>query len=292
MHARVWRLVRRQHGVIARRQLLALGYSDHAIDHRVAKGRLHLIHRGVYAVGRRELTQLGRFMAAVLSCGDDAVLSHDSAAALWGIRPHRPGPIHVSVPASASPRRPGIRVHRRAMLDVMRRHGIPVTSPASTLVDIAVRIDRAELERAVNEAANEDLIDPEALRAATEDMRGHAGVRVLQKLLDIHTYEVTDSRLEQRFPRIVRGSGVAMPKTQRHLEGGRVDFFWPGRELIVEVDSLRYHRTPAQQAADRLRDQKQAAAGLTPLRFTHAQVFFDPAHVRTILREVARRLAA
>src|SRR3954451_14626305 len=137
-----WSLARRQHDVIAREQLLALGFSSDAIKHRVLRGRLHPVHRGVYAVGRPQLSRLGEWMAAVLACGPGAALSHASAAALWEIRPDRRGPLHVSVPVATYPRRPGIAVHRRIALaesDLTRRHGIPVTTPLCTLVDLAAR---------------------------------------------------------------------------------------------------------------------------------------------------------
>src|SRR5213078_1909442 len=119
----IWELVHRQHGVVARWQLLAHGLSRHAIDHRIAKGRLHPVWRGVYAVGRPELSRHGVWMAAVLACGEDAVLSHASAAALWGIRPEGPGDVEVSVPARRGPEQPGIRVHRRVALQATRREG-------------------------------------------------------------------------------------------------------------------------------------------------------------------------
>jgi predicted transcriptional regulator of viral defense system len=134
----VWALVRSQHGVVARRQLIALGYSSEAIRHRIARGRLHPIWRGVYALGRPQLTREGRWMAAILACGPDAVLSHPSAAALWGLMAPRAEPARVPVPARGNRRPAGIVVHRRAALtshDVARRRGIPVTTVAVTLVD-------------------------------------------------------------------------------------------------------------------------------------------------------------
>jgi very-short-patch-repair endonuclease len=122
-------------------------------------------------------------------------------------------------------------------------------------------------------------------------MRHRRGARRLAALLDRDTYAVTESRLEQAFLRIVRQAGLPKPQTQRRLGGGRVDFYWPDLGLIVEADSLRYHRTPSQQRADRIRDQKHAAAGLTSLRFTHWQIMFDPAYVGEILANVTERLA-
>jgi very-short-patch-repair endonuclease len=117
------------------------------------------------------------------------------------------------------------------------------------------------------------------------------GVGVLRALLDINTFTLTDSELERRFLPIVRQAGLPAPETGRHVNGYRVDFYWPHLGLVVETDGLRYHRTPAQQAKDRIRDQAHAAAGLTPVRFMRAQVKYDRAHVRATLEAVARRLA-
>src|SRR4051794_24166826 len=139
LQSRVWALARRQHDVLTHAQLLELGFTAHAINHRLRKGRLHRVHRGVYAVGRPQLTREGEWMAAVLSCGPGAVLSHASAAALWGIRNREGRQIEVSVPASRAPCRRGIRVHRRAALiadDVTKHHAILVTSPVCTLIDV------------------------------------------------------------------------------------------------------------------------------------------------------------
>jgi transcriptional regulator with AbiEi antitoxin domain of type IV toxin-antitoxin system len=157
--------------VVTRGQLLELGFRSKAIQHRIDAGRLHPVRRGVYAVGRPELTLHGRWMAAVLCCGREAALSHESAAALWGIRPVRRGPIEVSVPAQHRRSPPGMVVHRRAAhgpAAVTRCQGIPVTSPVSTLIDIATRLDRDRLEAAINEADKHDLIHPDELRSALD----------------------------------------------------------------------------------------------------------------------------
>ena len=166
-HSLAWELAERQHGVVARRQLLALGFDRDAIKHRIRKGRLHPLYRGVYAVGRPELTQHGRWMAAILAKGPAAVLSHRSAASLYGIALQKGNAIHVAVPAHArrSSSR-GITVHRRNELSATTRQGIPVTRIEDTLIDLATQTTRDELEQAINEADKRDLIDPEALREA------------------------------------------------------------------------------------------------------------------------------
>jgi very-short-patch-repair endonuclease len=289
-----WALAERQHWVITRAQLLRLGYSAKAIKHRVNAGRLHPIWGGVYAVGRPRPGRHGLWMAAVLACGRQAFLSHASAAALLEIIPRSAGPVEVSVRGARHPRtRPGIRTHRRFELaesDVTQCLGIPVASPALTLIDLATRLSRDQLERAIGEADKHDLIDPESLRQELERFAGRPGIRALRETLDRHTFTLTDSELERRFLPLARQVGLPPPLTQHPLNGFRVDFYWPELGLVVETDGLRYHRTPAQQAKDRLRDQAHAAAGLTPLRFTRAQVRFEPDRVRSVLAAVVARL--
>ena len=285
----------RQHGVVTRRQLLEAGFTGKAIQHRVAIGRLYRIRRGVYAVGRAQLTQHGRWMAAVLSCGPEAALSHVSAGALWEICPSHSGPIHISSLAQGTRRQPGIVLHRRSTLgpeEVTRHHGIPVTTPITTVVDMATCLTPRRLEAAINEADKRDLVDPETLRAALDGMTRRAGIPAVKQVLDRHTFALTDSELERRFLVVVRSAGLPAPQTGRRVNGFKVDFFWPDLGLVVETDGLRYHRTPAQQAKDRLRDQAHSAAGLTPLRFTAAQVTHQPAQVEGTLRAVAERLGS
>ena len=156
---------------------------------------------------------------------------------------------------------------------------------------MALRLTSADLEAAVNEADKLDLIDPERLRRALHDMEGENGVSTLLRLLDRQDFRLTDSELERRLLTLIRAAGLPTPQTGVRLNGFRVDFFWPELGLVVETDGLRYHRTPAQQARDRLRDQVHTAAGLTILRFTHRQVRFDPARVKKLLAEVLDRLS-
>jgi very-short-patch-repair endonuclease len=300
-HRQLWRLAGSQHGVLTRRQLLDVGFSSDQIDGRVRAGRLHRLWRGVYAVGRPRLTCLGWWLAAVLACGDHAVLSHKSAGQLWGIlatktddeREHgRPPIIHVSVPAAKSHRRGGIRIHRRRALperDRSAHRGIPVTSPARTLLDLASAVHPGQLEAAINESNACELIDPESLRDELEVRRGAAGAPALRRILDQHTFSLTDSELERRFLDLVRRAKLPKPQTQQRVAGFRVDFFWPERQLVVETDGLRYHRTAAQQSKDRHRDRALIAAGFTVLRFTHAQVQYRRDDVVRTLRRVLNR---
>lgn len=287
----IWDLSRRQHGVVEHSQLRLLGLGADAIKHRIKSGRLHPLWRGVYAVGRPEVTVRGRWMAAVLCCGDSALLSHRCAGVLWGLVRFAPG-IEVVVPYEVVRRRPGIHVRRRRGLGAEHRSAvdeIPTTDPVATLVDLASCIGTSQLERAINEADRLDLIDPEALAAAVELLpRRRPGVARLRKLLARHAF--TDSGLERRFLSLARASGLPTPQTQVRVNGFRVDFYWPHLGLVVETDGLRYHRTPSQQASDRRRDQAHTAAGLTTLRFAEAQIRYEPRRVQATLAAVATRL--
>lgn len=169
--------------------------------------------------------------------------------------------------------------------------GIPVTTPICTLIDISTCLDRGSIEVAINEADKRDLVDPEHLRTALDRTGRRPGVGVLRAVLDRRTFTLTDSELERRFLPIARSAGLPPPRTGHHVNGFKVDFFWPELGLIVETDGLRYHRTPAQQARDRLRDQAHAAAGLTSLRFTHSQVRYEQRHVEATLEAVASACA-
>ena len=281
--------------MVALFQLLALGYTLEAIKWRVAKGRLHPIYRGVYALGRPDLTRKGEWIAAILACAPTAVLSHDSAAARWGIRLERDKAVHVSVAASADRRRRGIVVHRRSALrvaDITRRDHIPVTTPIRTLIDLATQLPPGPLEGAINEADKLDLVNPPRLRRALDERRGQPGVGILRAILERSTFVLTESELERRFLPIAARAGLSPPLTQQRVNGFKVDFYWPDLGLIVETDGLRYHRTPQQQSRDHHRDHAHVAAGLTPLRFTHWQVRYDPAHVLRTLSAVMRLRSA
>lgn len=232
-------------------------------------------------------------MAAVLSCGPEALLSHRSAAALWGIGRAAPD-VEIVVPRRHAPRRrAGIRVHRQAALRLEHRRrvdAIPVTDLVSTFVDLASCVGDGPLEKAINEADRLDLIDPEELRAAVEPLRRRLGLPRLRRLLGCDA--LTDTGLERRFLVLVRSTGLPMPETQAHVNGYRVDFYWPQIALVVETDGWRYHRTSAEQTTDRRRDQTHTVAGLTTLRFPEDQIRYRPDEVIGTLVAVTDRLSA
>lgn len=290
LNAAIWKLVARQHGVIARWQLLEMGLSGRAIERRIASGRLYSVWRGVYAVGRSQLDRHGRWMAATLACGPTAVLSHSSAALLWGFGSARGGPIEVTVTTVAPRRRRGIRVHRRHAMrreDLTKHEGIPVTSAVRTLIDEAGRLARPRLERAVNEADKLDRVKVDELHAALPRYRGVPGARALRGLLDPLVFRLSDSELEQKMRECADAAGLPAPETKAWVNSFEVDFFWPRLGIVVEADGLRYHRTPLQQRRGLERDQAHTASGLRPLRFSHWQIAFEPSYVQRILRQTA-----
>lgn len=294
--ARAWELTRQQHGVITHAQLIGLGMGPEAIRHRLSNGRLHRLMRGVYAVGRPDIGKRGMWMAGVLACGPAALLSHRSAAALWGIRKMRTEEeTEVVIPAGPPRRYPGVRAHRRRGHEAPGRREvdrIPVTHPVATLVDLASCTPPWQVEAAVNEADHLELIDPEMLRGALDSLPRWPGVGRLRKLLQAPTITLTSTQLERRFLPLALEAGLPSPVTQAWLNGYRVDFFWPDLGLVVEADSLRYHRTTFKQARDKRRDNAHATSGLTTLRFTHSQICHEPQYVRRMLIRAAQRLRA
>ncbi len=260
---KIARIASRQHGVITIAQLGVAGIGRKGASARVRAGRLHRVHRGVYAVGHRRLGNEGRWMAAVLACGEGASLSHRSAAALWGFGAVTSAPVDVSVPGRAGrARRTGINLHRPASLtpaDVTARRGIPVTKPSRTLDDLRRIAPPAELRRAIREA--------EALGFDT-------GGRDL---------DPTRSELEHRFLRLCRRHRIPPPRVNVAVDAFVVDFLWPDSRLIVEVDGYRFHGGREAFEADRARDTRLKLLGYDVLRFTWRQLSEQPTAVARAL---------
>jgi very-short-patch-repair endonuclease len=281
-------LARRQWGVVARRQLRELGVTDRGVAQRVAAGRLHRIHTGVYAVGHTVLGARGRWMAAILACGPTAVLSHAAAGALWELRGMDAMIIDVTVPGTGGrQRRTGIRVHRARSLQTTTKDGIPVTTPGRTILDLAATLDRRSIERLLDRAEHQRLGDDLPLDALARAHAGHRGAhRLLQTLQEHHPgTTLTRSELDERFLNLCRAAGLPRPRCNHHVEGLEVDFVFAGHGLLVETDSWRHHRSRESFESDRRRDAIHAAAGWRTLRFTHRQIEAEPA-------EVARAIAA
>ena len=176
------------------------------------------------------------------------------------------------------------------MGEITTHHGIPVTTPACTIVDLAARLPLREVERAINQADALEVIHVAELRETLDDMVPRAGLRVVKRLIDRRTFRLTRSDLEAIFIPLSVRAGLGIPLTRQWVNGYEVDFYYPELGLVVETDGGRFHRTPSEQRADRRRDQAHTRAGLTPLRFTHGQVFYERADVEATLAAVGERL--
>ena len=274
-----------QYGVVSRRQLLELGLTARAVEHRVDVGRLHSMHRGVYVVGHRVLSMRGRWMAAVLAGGPGAALSHRAAGALWGLRPIRGGWIDVTMGRTRRPRQ-GIRFHRSelAVDEVTVRDGIPTTNVARTLVDLAAVLDRRQLEKALNEAEVLRLDTGLPLNAAVQRNATRPGVRTLRAVVEGGMETITRSELEDLFLQFVERSGLPRPEVNRVVEGYEVDCLWRAQRVIVELDGRAFHETATAFERDRERDRVLQAAGWRVVRVTWRQLHTRPAAVRRDLR--------
>jgi very-short-patch-repair endonuclease len=250
----------RQHGVVAVGQLYAAGVEKSAISRRVRAGRFHRLHRGVYAVGHPGVSEEGRWMAAVLACGDGAALSHLSAAALWELLPARQGRVDISTPSRAGrARQEGIRLHRCRSLErraVTRRFGIPVTTPARTISDLRPTLPAWEWRRAVRQAEFSGLSLGSELQT-----------------------DGTRSDLERDFLRICRRHSLPPPEVNVRLGHWTVDFLWRAERLVVETDGYRYHRGHIAFQEDRARDLDLRRLGFEVRRFSERQIGEEPSRV-------------
>jgi hypothetical protein len=265
------RVADRQYGHVTRGQLLELGLPSQTIARWVTNGRLTRVHAGVYALGRPQQGALPRAMAAVLACGDRAVLSHDSAAALWGIRqwPRTP-----EVTCALERRRPGIRSHRTQTLatrDVRRRHGIRVTSPARTVLDIQDRLTDAQLIRAVN-----DLRIAKHLKQTELERLIAASPRV--KALIDPGERPTRSPMEDEFLAFCARYGLPRPKVNVILHGHEVDALFPEEKVIAEIDGWHYHKDHESFESDRDKDADLAQYGYLTVRVTSTRMRDTPEH--------------
>ena len=267
--AAIARIAAGQHGVVSVRQLRSAGLLPSRVADRVTAGRLHRIHRGVYAVGHPNVGNEGRWMAAVLACGEGAVLSHRSAAAVWRIGPIAPV-IEVTVTNdSGRATRKGIRLHRSRTLspaDLTRRAGIPVTRPVRTLEDLRRVLPGKNFARALREA--------EYLRLA---------------IGDAFSPDRTRSDLEGIFLAQARRRRLPQPEVNVRVDRFLVDFLWRHERLIVEVDGWESHRTRSAFEEDRARDARLKVLGYEVVRFTWRQVEDDAAAVARTVRELLRR---
>lgn len=290
-----------QHGRVARRQLLAAGFSRHWIDHRIGSGHLIVEHAGVYAVGHRVPNRDGALTAAVLACGPAGCLgSVSSLEALRIVPPARSGPIHVVIAPGSTRRRRGLKIHRMALLDSERTtvRGIPCTTAVRALMDSAVLLGRRRLERACDEAAYLKLLAPTAARDYLCGRTGHRGAALLRAVLEEHDIGSTRtaSELEERFLQLCDAAGFPRPVVNRRAAGPRgrivLDFVWAAFRLIVETDGRAGHDIVTVERRDQRRDADAATAGFRVLRFTWWDVVRDPHRVIAVLRPLLTTAAA
>jgi hypothetical protein len=285
-------LARRQHGVVARAQLREVGLGEKAIELRLARGRLHSLYRGVYAVGHLVLADHGWWMAAVLAGGAGAVLSHRSAAALWGIRASHGGASEVTIDRQLRPR-PRLRFHRSYLPpdEVAIHDGIPVTTYPRTLLDLAGVLSRGQLDRAINEAEIRRLWDPLSLADLLARHPRRPGAAALRAVIDEGRAR-TRSELEDRFIDFLGVANLPRPTTNLPLRlGGRwieADCVWRKQRLIVELDGHASHHTRAAFEDDRARDRALTIAGWRVIRITWRQLRGEPA---ALARDLRRALA-
>ena len=273
-------------------QLRACGLGDGAIDLRVRRRRLLRLHRGVYAVGHARLTQRGRLWAALLACGGEhaAVISHRSAAALWEIAPAPSAKVEVTTRAH-SRSTPTIRVHRSTSLhqqDVHRGHdGLPMTTVARTLLDLATVLTLTRLERACHQAEIARCLDTRAIADVLDRAGTSPGTRRLREdiaKLAATGPEPTRSEMEIRFLSLIEQFDLPRPRVNARTQGLMVDFFWPAHHLIAETDGIATHLTPTAFETDRRRDAILQVAGLRVVRFTWRQLTRQPHEVAQTLR--------
>jgi predicted transcriptional regulator of viral defense system/very-short-patch-repair endonuclease len=286
---RIVEFAQRRHDIVTVEQLRSLGVTPSGVRTRHEARLLHLQYRGVYCVGRARPTREGRWLAAVLACGDGAVLSHRSAGALWGVvRTDRPR-VDVTMPTRNGPPA-GRRIARHRPRRPLEPHevttlrGIRVTTVARTLLDLADELDERGLARAVERAEELRVFDLVAIEAIVAAHAGRRKTGRLVRALERYDPAPTRSELERMFLALCAAEGIVRPRVNEVVAGLEVDFFWPGSGFAVEADGFATHGTRAAFERDRRRDGILALAGVTCRRFSHRQVRHELAFVAAVVR--------
>ncbi len=292
-HARINAIVERQRGHITRAQLLAAGFSSSGIGRLVAGARLVRVHPSVYVMCPWVPVPFARETAALLACGPNALLSHASAAALWNLRTAPTDVVELTIASRRHLQQPGIRAHRTARLqprDVRVEQGLPVTSPARTLLDEAATATAGELERQLDEALQVlRIVRPRELRDVVARAKGRPGAPLLARLLVARTPDtITQSEAERMFLRLVREAGLPEPETQKRISGFTADFLWRPQRVVFEIDGYLFHTSRSAFDRDRRKDLALKAAGFDPNRVSRDQVKNEPL---VVLAHVAGALA-
>jgi very-short-patch-repair endonuclease len=293
LDAAIAELAEQQLGVVARRQLEALGVRRRATEVRLRAGRLHRLHRGVYAVGHRVLSKEARWMAAVLAGGPDAVLSHRAAAALWRIRDPPNGPTDITVPSKTRSHNE-IRRHTVSLPadEVTVRNGIPVTTVPRTLFDLATVLSAAAVENALRQSEYLQLHDRLSLRDFLARYPGHRGSRSIRESLARRAEAPGRIRspLEERFLPFLDRHRLPRPQCNTWIEVGgkrfQVDCLWPSRRQIVELDGWQGHGTRSAFREDRARDRALRVGGYGVTRLTWTQLDDEPEAIAADLRSL------
>lgn len=291
-HRAIGELAAKQWGIVARRQLIATGLSERLVDARAARGELLRLHRGVYAVGHQRLRREGIWLAAVLAVPRGA-LSHRDAACLHGLRQANHAKVDVSTPGRGRLDEQGITVHRTRTLDaadLTTVSGIPVTTIARTLVDLAGTVPPDYLAKAIREAEHQRTLDTRAIEATLQRTRGRrgSGHATLTQALAEHASlatTLTDSALEVSFQRLIRDHHLPKPQTNVFIQDMRVDACWSEAHLVVELDGYAYHSDREAFQRDRERDIRLQLAGYVVLRFTHHDVTRRPHDIAVAVRQ-------
>lgn len=288
-------IMRTQRNHASRTQLLAAGIDRRAIDRRVANGELTRRHAGVYRAGLAAPVELEDETVALLACGPTAMLSHHSAATLWGLRPGRACPIHVTVAIGQHHRRPaGVIVHRSRLLeprDIAIERGLPVTSPARTMLDIAATLPERDLGYILAEGLHKRLLTEGTLLEILPRSGRHTGRHALTQVIQRRTGSLTESQAQRRLLQLIRDAGLPPPETEVPLLDYRVDLLWRNIKLIVEVDGYQFHGTRASFERDRRRDARLTAAGFTVVRFAAPEIEHEPLAVVARLAQVIHALS-
>lgn len=277
--ARIAGIASRQRGRAARWQLRAAGVSHSAIVRRLHNGRLEYVHHGVYALPHTSDIPLATEAAALLASGPGAALSHHTAATLWGLRPGIARPVHVTIPEDRGrPALSGVKLHRSRILtpgDIRILDGLPVTSPARTLLDVAIALPDRDVERLMNEAIySRRLVTLQQLSALLKRVGGHPGRRRLTRLVANHAGDTrTDSPPEELMFGLIREAGLPEPRLRAHVLDYRLDLYWPELKLAVEIDAYGTHGSPERFESDRRRDARLLTElGIAVIRLTRPMV--------------------
>ncbi|HVD37282.1 MAG TPA: DUF559 domain-containing protein [Solirubrobacterales bacterium] len=284
-------LATRQHGVVTRRQLASLGFGVKAIEAALGEGRLSPVHEEVFAVGHTRVSQKGYWWAAVLAYGPDAVLSHQSAAVLWGLRRRRSGPTHVTATSGRQGvrRRRGIWIHRCKLRveETAVHEGIPVTTVPRTIFDLAEVALYDDVRKAAEAADRRNLLRLRELEMVCEWGRGRRALRPVRRLLlELSAPAEGRSPLEIRFAEFAREYRLPPPPQNVDVLGHEVDALWPDAKLIVELDSWEHHGHRAAFERDRARDPKLMIAGYRTIRVTHRRLDREPERLAAEIRQL------